>query len=248
MILWRSLDLPRRALRRLKGDKRDYRHFLFEDLKARLGERRVSNVLEIGPMEADDTKRLLTLAPDRLTLAEMPQWTEHLEKNLAAKGIADKVEIRVGNVMYDTMFDDLVPFDLIWCTGVLYHNPEQLRMLARLYDWLAPDGLLVMETATARRALMRDRNCVEIWHDVPKSVMTRSHLSANVTHVPSRKAVGAWLAMVGFDDIVLSSCHARQSFSLAQNRVAYIAQRAGATEPESYYIHSGRSFPIGRAL
>ena len=248
MILWRSLDLPRRALRRLKNDKRDYRHYLFEDLKARLGDRHVTNALEIGPMEADDTQRLLTLAPDRLTLAEMPQWKGHLDGHLAAKGIADKVDIRVGNVMYDVMFDDLVPFDLIWCTGVLYHNPEQLRMLARLFDWLAPDGLLVMETATARRPLMRGQACVEIWHDEPKAVKSRSHLSTNVTHVPSRRAVAAWLAMVGFEDIELSPCHARQSFSLARNRVAFIGRRPNEARPETYYIRAGKDYPVGRAL
>ncbi|MBT7665825.1 MAG: hypothetical protein HN608_12970, partial [Rhodospirillaceae bacterium] len=51
--------------------------------------------------------------------------------------------------------DDLLPFDLIWCTGVLYHNPEQLRMIARLFDWTAAGGHLVLETATAPRTTVQ---------------------------------------------------------------------------------------------
>lgn len=248
MILWRTLDLPRRAARRLKNDKRDYRHYLFEELQAKLDGRRAANVLEIGPMEGDDTKRLLSLEPDRLTVAEMPQWQEQTEGKLAAKGILDKVTMRIGNVMYDQLFEDVVPFDLIWCTGVLYHNPEQLRMLARLFDWLSPEGILVMETATARRPFMRGQACVEVWHEEPKAVRAKSHLSTNVTHVPSRKAVAAWLTMVGFEDVELSPCHARQSFSLPRNRAAYVCRRPSEASPETYYVAAEGGYPIGRAL
>src|SRR3989442_11286959 len=43
---------------------------------------------------------------------------------------------------YTTLFRSsrLEPFDVVWCTGVLYHNPEQLRMVRRLSDLLKPGG------------------------------------------------------------------------------------------------------------
>ena len=33
----------------------------------------------------------------------------------------------------------------MWCTGVLYHNPEQLRFVRQLFDLTAPGGHLVLE-------------------------------------------------------------------------------------------------------
>ena len=41
-------------------------------------------------------------------------------------------------------------FDLIWFTGVLYHNPEQLRFIKKLYNLLNDKGYLVLESSTVR--------------------------------------------------------------------------------------------------
>ena len=46
----------------------DYRALLFEELRAYLGDRRPSRVLEIGPKDGFDTRRRLTLEPQRRTL------------------------------------------------------------------------------------------------------------------------------------------------------------------------------------
>ena len=250
MLIYRLLALPGRILRRLRGDTRDYRIYLFEHLQARLGGRRPGRVLEVGPRDGVDTERLVGLNAERLILADLPHAKDVLEAALAKRGILDRVELRYGNIMYDRVLEDVVPFDAIWCTGVLYHNPEQLRMIVRLYDWLAPDGLLVLETATARRAATRNQPCVEIWHNVPKQVHQANHVSSNVTHLPSRSAVAAWLEMAGFADIELSSCHRQQSLSLAQNRVAFVCRRpAQPTKAEgAYYLHTEENYPLGRAL
>jgi SAM-dependent methyltransferase len=249
MLLHRCLDFPGRVLRRLRHDDRDYRLFLFEHLQARLDGRRPGRVLEVGPRDGVDSARLATLNPERLILADLPHAKETLEAALAKRGILDKVELRYGNIMYDRVLEDVLPFDLIWCTGVLYHNPEQLRMIVRLFDWLGPDGLLVLETATARRAITRDQACVEIWHDVPDGLRRRTHVSSNVTHLPSRRAVAAWLAMAGFADIEHSPCHRRQSYGLDRNRAAFICRRpAQAIAEGAYYLHTQENYPLGRAL
>ena len=55
-------------------------------------------------------------------------------------------------------------FDLIYFTGVLYHNPEQLRFIQKLYDKLNYGGVLVLESATTRKRKLINENVVEI-HD-----------------------------------------------------------------------------------
>jgi SAM-dependent methyltransferase len=248
MLIYRCLNMPGRVLRRLRGDTRDYRTYLFEHLQARLGGRKPGRMLEVGPRDGVDTERLVTLGADRLILADLPHAREVLETALSKRSLLDAVELRYGNIMYDKVLEDVLPFDVIWCTGVLYHNPEQLRMIVRLYDWLAPDGLLVLETATARRFLDRDRAVVEIWHDVPRRVHVRCHVSPNVTHLPSRAAISAWLAMAGFADIEHSPCHRQQSFSLSRNRAAFVCRRPVLEAGATYYVKTRENFPVGRSL
>ncbi len=149
--------------------------------------------------------------------------------------------------MYDIFFDTVEPFDVVWCTGVLYHNPEQLRFIRQMYDLTAPGGLLVLETATARRASTRNENCVEIWYPQDKPARRGYHISANVTHLPSAMAVHSWMQMVGFGAIEKSACHRAVGRALAADRVAYIAERPRGQGPGVYYGHAGHEFPIGRA-
>ena len=47
-------------------------------------------------------------------------------------------------------YKQLGKFDLIWFTGVIYHNPEQLRFLYKLYNQLNTKGVLVLESSTIR--------------------------------------------------------------------------------------------------
>ena len=43
--------------------------------------------------------------------------------------------------MYDPVVKQLERFDCVWCTGVLYHNPEQLRMIKKLCDLLGLEDI-----------------------------------------------------------------------------------------------------------
>ena len=55
--------------------------------------------------------------------------------------------------MYSDVVRALPAHDLVWCAGVLYHNPEQLRMVRLLYDLLEPGDVLVLESATTRNPI-----------------------------------------------------------------------------------------------
>lgn len=231
------------ARRYLGPPAKDYRGYLFDDLVAELGGVKPARVLEIGPKDGKDTARLLSLDPGHLLLVDLEDKKPYIDAWLPALA-RPNLELRYGNVMYDAWIEALEPFDVVWCTGVLYHNPEQLRMLAKLRALLAPRGVLVVESATARRRSLRDENCVEIWYPPPQgAIKKRYHISSNVTHVPSRKAIESWLHLVGFDGVRLSDCHRQQSRALARTRAAFLARR-GETAG-GYYGVGGHDFAVG---
>jgi SAM-dependent methyltransferase len=241
-----ALDLPVRLGRKIFQHRLDYRACLFEDLRARLNGTRPRRILEIGPRDGEDTRRLATIGAEQIVLVDLPNQRARIE-NWLPELAHDLIKVVYGNIMYDPMFDAIEPFDVVWCTGVLYHNPEQLRFIRQLFDLLTPGGYLVLETATARRRTLRSENCVEIWFPPDKVVSRRYHLSTNITHLPSRKAVGSWLELIGFVDITRSTCHRQVTRSLAATRAAYLARRPSKGEVLGYYSHADHNFPIGRA-
>lgn len=241
------LDFATRITRRLTGRRGpDYRELLFHDLRRKLAGQRPLRILEIGPRDGEDTKRLLTLNPDVLVLVDLPDKEARVRQWLAELA-APNIELIVANIMYDDGCATLDPFDVVWCTGVLYHNPEQLRMIKRLFDFTRRGGILVIESATARRRHLRDENCVEIWFGVPKATHSAHHVSVNVTHLPSKRAVLSWLGMVGFEDICASDCLHRVLRKLGRDRAAFIAQRPQHDVKAAYYAIAGLDYEIGKA-
>lgn len=246
MMLESLLDIPARIRYRLRGNAPDYREFLFAELKERLADKVPLNILEIGPRDGVDTARLLSLDPQSLVLVDLPDKEERVRGWMEALN-APALQLIIGNMMYDEACAALGDFDVVWCTGVLYHNPEQLRMVRRLYDFVRPGGLLAIESATARRPRLRDENCVEIWHGVDKSVHRQYHVSKNITHLPSRLAIRSWLEMVGFEDVYTSTCHRKITRGLAAHRAAFVARRPLADAAAGYYSFVGLNYDIGKA-
>jgi len=226
----------------------DYREYLFEELVAYLGERRPARILEIGPKDGADTQRLLRLDPKLLTLLDLPRL-EASNRAWLSRIDSSRIEYVSANVMYSAVVSRLEPFDVVWCTGVLYHNPEQLRMVRKLSDLLKPGGVLVLESATTRRPRLRAANCVEVLYPPSEKVKRKYHVSMNITHLPSARAIESWLAMVGLERIVHARCHRRVSRDLALARAAFLATRPLAPRPALYYALAGdEGYEIGKAL
>ena len=238
--------LVRRLRARLAGPTRDYRLELFEELRAYREGLRPRRILEIGPKDGLDSARLLGLEPERLILVDLPGREESNQAWLRTIA-SPAVEYVTANVMYSQSILRLPPFDLVWCTGVLYHNPEQLRMVRRLYELVEPGGVLVLESATTRHPRLRGENCVEIVFPPSEELKKKYHISLNVTHLPSALAVRSWLQMVGFTDVRLSRCHRAVSKALARARVAYLARRPLVGEESSYYGPDS-GFVIGKSV
>jgi SAM-dependent methyltransferase len=242
-------DAVVRVARRLGAPTPDYREILFHELQQRLGGACPTRVLEVGPRDGEDTRRLLSLSPEKLVLVDLPDKEERVRQWLDAMQVSN-VELIIGNIMYDRQCEELEPFDLLWCTGVLYHNPEQLRMIRRLFDMLKPGGILILESATARRRHLRDDVCVEIWNGIDKAEHRRHHVSTNVTHLPSRLAIKGWMEMVGFKDIQLSHSHSKVLRQLRKTRAAFIARKPGENanaQSSTYYHIAGLDYAIGKS-
>jgi SAM-dependent methyltransferase len=245
----RFVERVRAKLRRiLRLPEVDYREALFQDLVRYLDGVRPARILEIGPRDGLDTRRLLRLAPDRLVLVDLPRRKADNEVWLRELDGAP-IEYISANFMYTDAIDGLARFDCVWCTGVLYHNPEQLRMIRRLYDLLRPGGVLALETATIRRRALRDHACVEILYPPSPELCRRFRLSPNITHLPSASAVASWLALIGFEQVLRSACHRQVSAALARNRVAYLARRPARPSDGRYYALDGEEgFVVGKSL
>jgi tRNA (mo5U34)-methyltransferase len=223
----------------------DYRAYLFEELVAYLDGRRPKRVLEIGPKDGQDTQRLLQLAPERLTLLDLPRLADSNRAWLSRLD-SSRIEYVSANFMYSTLVSRLEPFDVVWCTGVLYHNPEQLRMVRQLRDVLRPGGVLVLESATTRRRHLLEANCVEVLYPPSEEAKRKYHVSMNITHLPSARAIESWMAMVGFERIQPSGCHRRVSAALARARAAFFGTRS-ARRGVYYALDHEEGYEIGSA-
>ncbi len=208
-----------------------YRKYLFEELIENFGSERFKNkrFLEIGPKDGEDTERLLTLDPKQLILFDLPDKNEQNEswKNILRKND----NLYIDNFLYidKKAYEDLGYFDLIYFTGVLYHNPEQLRFIKKLYDKLNDEGILVLESATIRNRFLQNSNLVEIWY--PNTYRDTS----TITHLPSKGAIKSWLKMVGFSKIIDSKSYDKENYNVRNHRYACIAQKQKGDKEAVYY-------------
>ena len=229
-FIWQVKKIPRKTFAKSKyietlNLRNPYRYYLFEELKDIYGSDSFHNkkILEIGPKDGEDTLRLNSLKPSSITLIDLPllqdenhhlnkYYKEFLKPNLAKLNIETRLIFANFNYMKKKEYDELGKFDLIWFTGVLYHNPEQLKMLKKIYTLLNDDGILVMETSTTRNRKLVNQTAIEI--EV-----------GGQYHFPSRKAVHLILKMVGFDEIHQSKCFNRENFNKNNIRMAVIAKK-----------------------
>lgn len=213
-----------------------YRRHLFAELQRHVGEGAIADkrILEIGPRDGLDSARLASLAPAELVMVELPEKRESASPWL--KEIPCRHRYVEANIMYmpKPEFDALGRFDLIWCTGVLYHNAEQLRLLRKLYRLLNVGGYLVLESATLRGSRWLSNGAYVQIH-YPRTYRD----TGTSTHMPSAGAILAWLAMVGFSDVHVCDCYTPDNRNLIGIRMACVAHKTGEDDADSYYAKSG---------
>ncbi len=213
-----------------------YRVHLYEDLISLTSKQyfRGKRILEIGPKDGLDSKRLALFEPCELIMIDL------LEKKGAnlkwLPTLTCPYQYIEANFMYmpQQEFHALGKFDLIWCTGVLYHNAEQMRFLRKLYKSLNVGGYFVLESATLRLAeTLREEVYVEIHY--PKTYRD----TGTITHLPTARAIKAWLQMVGFRVIHDSKCYQPHNKDIIGQRYACICKKNDIDESDIYYGKSG---------
>ena len=195
---------------------------------------RDQRILEIGPKDGLDSKRLASLSPAELVMIDLPEKRQASERWLSEINCPSKyIE---SNLMYmpQEQYQLLGGFHLIWCTGVLYHNAEQMRLLRKLYQLLETGGYLVLESATLRLAPSLKNGCFVQIH-YPQTYRD----TGTITHLPTSHAIKAWLSMVGFDEVHDSDCYQRYDARLVGQRYACICKKNGEDEADGYYQQSG---------
>jgi len=229
-FIWQLKKIPRKTYAKNKyietlNLRNPYRVYLFEELKNMYGSDTFSNkrILEIGPKDGEDTLRLESLKPSSITLIDLPilknqnhhlneYYKEFLKPNLDKLNVSSNLIFANFNYLKKEEYAELGKFDLIWFTGVLYHNPEQLKMLKKLYNLLNEEGVLVMETSTTRNTKLMNHTAIEIEVE-------------GQYHFPTRKAVHLLLKMVGFSEIHQSKCFNKENYNKNNIRLAVIAQK-----------------------
>ena len=222
-----------------------YRYYLHEELIELYGIHYFQNkrILEIGPRDGEDSVRLDELSPSEYVLIDLP---DKEELNLKWLGnLRSKHQFIQSNFLYMTPkdYESLGKFDLIYFTGILYHNPEQLRFIQKLYDKLNFGGVLVFESATTRKRKFINESVVEIHY--PETYRD----TTTISHLPSKKAIISWLQMTGFNEIHNSKCYEKENYNLKGKRFACIARKNEEDKPNSYYAKQlkNQSFIIGKS-
>lgn len=221
-----------------------YRKHLFDELINLYTKEKFfdKSILEIGPRDGDDTNRLVDLKPKKLTLIDLPQDSRDGEW---LKKIDYDYEFIEKNFLYMNKkeIEELGKFDLIYFTGIIYHNAEQLRFVQKIYELLNENGVLVLESSTIRNIILRKLNIVQIWY--PNSFRSTS----TITHLPSKKAIKSWLKMVGFNKIHDSNCFNFENFNIKDTRYACIAEKNIDSVPGKYYTKQSlkSNYLLGKA-
>lgn len=176
-----------------------------------------ARVLEVGPKVGHHTRWLASaLRPSEFVLIDLATAVDH---GYAAECGA---VLYFENILEPRQVAAHAPFDLIVCLGVLYHNVDQFRLLATLWELARPGTMLALEstvTPLENRISAADA-ILEIRWDTKR---------VGNFLLPSTSAIATMLAMTGWTDV-----RWYQDFRTVSSAALLTARRA-AERPVSYH-------------
>lgn len=153
------------------------------------GRFRGGRVLEIGPKNGFHSRWIdRTLEPSRLVMVELPQKRVYAD--------AWRHELRCPHeFVFESVFASerlaaMEPFDLVFCTGVLYHTVEHFKLLHLMRRYTKPDGVMIFQSS------------VDLEHSEPVILLkwTDPAQTGSYAH-PSKSALFMMLEMTGWGEV-----------------------------------------------
>lgn len=149
--------------------------------------------LEIGPRWGQDSRDWdKRIKIKEMVFIDLPQQADNISLWIDEIETPHRVIYADVMKMSEKQRKEIGQFDVVYCSGVLYHIDEQFRFCEILSDFVNIGGLLILESYV----LDTKKNIIKIFwpEQAPKS---QNH------HIPSRTAIKSWLEMTGFSHVII---------------------------------------------
>lgn len=150
---------------------------------------RGGRVLEIGPKNGFHSRWIdRALEPSMLVMVELPQKRVYADE--WRHELRCRHEFVFESVFASERLAAMEPFDLVFCTGVLYHTVEHFKLLHLMRRFTRPGGAMVFQSS------------VDLEHDEPVILLkwTDAAQTGSYAH-PSRSALFMMLEMTGWGEV-----------------------------------------------
>jgi len=177
-----TLIFAQRALSKIDIDCSDFKYF------------------EIGPKHGLHTMLIDYHNPKSITCVEAPNKFRNsrkfLEQNYAW---VTKIKTEKFDIHYQDFnnFASKEKYGLIFYSGVIYHNTDQMSQLRKLHDIADDNAYMIFESSTTRDETLLDRNVIEV-HYKPYSSLDVGAPQTCIFH-PSKTACKSMLDISGWD-------------------------------------------------
>ena len=187
------------------------------------------DILEIGPKHGYHTQCLDAYEPHSMTCVESPTKFRDAEVfyNYNARWMP-----RIKCDSFDFHYTDFANFytnnkyNLLFYTGVIYHNIDQISHLRKLYELASENAYMIFGSSTTRNEKLKDMNVIEV-HYPPYSPYYKGVKSCKFH--PSRIACMSMLEMTGWEVLFNESKYEDIRFE-RDERIVLIAKKKNENE------------------
>lgn len=156
---------------------------------------------EVGPKHGLHTMLIDLYEPGSITCVEAPNKFRS-QQHYARENGSWVSRIRTENFDFHYQdfgkFTSIKKYDLLFYSGIIYHNVDQMGQLRKLHEISNDDAFMVFESSTTRNESLIDLNVVEVHHP-PYSSLYRNIETCSFH--PSKKACKSMLEMSGWEII-----------------------------------------------
>jgi hypothetical protein len=155
--------------------------------------------LEIGPKHGHHTRLIDMHQPQSITCIEAPNKFRSDEIYKSQNGSwVSKIKTEKFDFHYQDFitFSSIETYDLIFYSGIIYHNIDQIGHLKKLHSIASEGAFLLFESSTTREESLMDLNVIQVHHP-PYSSLYRD--METIRFHPTKKACKSMLEICGWE-------------------------------------------------